>query len=65
MKQKNVNEKVIDPNTSKTGKNIMLQILNTELENIESISTVYHKIDKKKRYKISIIITKEDHYEDV
>jgi len=65
MNRNVLRENIIDPNVTTIGKNVMLQILNSEIKNIESISSVYHKIDKEKRYKITTIISVEPHYEDV
>jgi len=60
-----LNEKIIEPTVSNIGKKILIKILNDEITNIESISTVYHKINYEERIKITTIISKETYYEDV
>ena len=60
-----IKEKIIYPTKGHLGKKIMFKILKNEFDNIQSISSVYQKIDEKYRYKITMIIAKEEHYEDV
>jgi len=57
-------ETVIEPTASRLGKNILIKELNIETDKIESISTIYQKIDGNHRFKITIVITKEEHYEE-
>ena len=65
MKKEKTKEKIIEPTTGNLGKKIMLNILNNESENIKSISSVYHKINTEMRFKITVIVSEEPHYEDV
>jgi len=57
-------ETVIEPTTSRLGKNILIKELSIEADKIESVSSIYQNIDDKYRYKITIVISKEEHYED-
>jgi hypothetical protein len=58
------NENVISQTAGSLGKKIFIQELKNNIDNIESVSTVYQKIDTETRYKITIIISKECHYDD-
>ena len=62
---KTIEENVIRPTTKSLYKCALLDILRDKVENIQSISTIYQKIDTQYRYKIDIIISKEEHYEDI
>jgi len=44
---------------------MFLTFLLDKVDEIESISTIYQKIDTQYRYKISVIVSKEEHFEDV
>ena len=55
---------IIHPTTGHLGKKINLEILKNEFGNIQSISSIYQKIDNQYRYKITVIVSKEEHYED-
>jgi len=57
-------ENIIEPTSSNLGKRILTKELSIESDKIESVSTIYQKIDDKHRYKITIAISKEEHYED-
>jgi len=60
-----IEEKIIHQTTKKMYKCVLLDILRDKVDKIESISTIYQKIDTQYRYKIDIIISKEEHYEDI
>jgi len=57
-------ENIIEPATSNLAKRILINELSIEADKIESVSTIYQKIDDKHRYKVTIAISKEEHYED-
>jgi len=57
-------ENIIEPTSSNLGKRILTKELSIESDKIESVSSIYQKIDDKYRYKITIVISKEGHYED-
>jgi len=56
-------ENIIEPTTSNLAKRILINELSIEPDKIESVSSIYQKIDDKHRYKIIIVISKEEHYE--
>jgi hypothetical protein len=55
---------IINQTTGNLGKKIFIQELKNDIENVQSVSTIYQKIDNETRYKITIVISKEQHYED-
>ena len=57
-------ENIIEPTSSNLGKRILTKELSIESDKIESVSSIYQKIDDKYRFKITIVISKEEHYED-
>jgi len=57
-------ETIIEPTASMLGKSILIKELSIEDDKIESVSSIYQNIDDKHRYKITIVISKEEHYED-
>ena len=57
-------ETVIEPTASRIGKSILIKELNIVADKIESVSSIYQNIDDKYRYKITLVISKEEHYED-
>ena len=63
--EKTIEENVIKPTTKLLYKCALLDILREKVEKIESISTIYQKIDTQYKYKIDIIISKVEHYENI
>ena len=63
--EKTIEENILHQTTKKIYKCALLDILREKVENIESISTIYQKIDTQYKYKIDIIISKEEHYENI
>jgi uncharacterized protein YdeI (YjbR/CyaY-like superfamily) len=65
-----MSENIIEDNirystTSKMKKTILIDEIKDKIDDIQSISTIYEKIDNQYRYNITIIVLKEEHYEDV
>jgi hypothetical protein len=56
---------VMKPMNTELGINIVINELKKNIDKIESVSSIYQKIDNEYRYRIDIFITKEEHYEDV
>jgi len=60
-----ITEETVIPTVGNLGKKVFIQELNNKIDDIQSISTIYNKIDKDTRYKITVIVSREEHYEDI
>jgi hypothetical protein len=56
---------VLKPMSNDLGIGIAINELINNKDKIESVSSLYQKIDNQYRYRIDIFITKQEHYEDI
>jgi len=65
MKRKNIKIEEKISTTGDMGKKVLLSYLIDDIDNIQSVSSTYYKINNEERFKITVVVSKEPHFEDI